>query len=51
MTTMTRSRLIAAIREGIPDTSMPAWKSVFGADDIRAIAAYVNRAFHRLAPD
>lgn len=51
MASMTKGRLIGAIREGIPGTSMPAWKAVLGAEEIRAIAAYVNRAFHRLAPD
>lgn len=51
MAGMTRKRLIGAIREGIPGTSMPAWKSVFDAGEIRAIAAYVNRAFYRLKED
>ena len=51
MTGMTRSRLIAAIRDGLPNTSMPAWKSVLSEAEIRAVAAYVNRAFHPLAKD
>lgn len=51
MAGMSRGRLIQAVREGIPGTSMPAWKSVLGDADIRAIAAYVHRAFHPLAKD
>ncbi|OHC70585.1 MAG: cytochrome c class I [Rhodocyclales bacterium RIFCSPLOWO2_02_FULL_63_24] len=51
MSRMSRTRLITAIREGIPGTSMPAWKSVLSEKDIRAISAYVNRAFHSLAKD
>lgn len=51
MSAMTRTRLIGAIREGIPDTSMPAWKAVLSDTEIGAIAAYVDRAFHRLAKE
>jgi cytochrome c oxidase cbb3-type subunit III len=51
MAGMSRRRLIGAIREGIPATSMPAWKSVLDDAEIRAIAAYMNRAFHPLAKD
>ena len=51
MSGMSRARLIGAIREGIPGTSMPAWKSVLTEKEIQAIAAYVNRAFHPLAKD
>lgn len=51
MTSMTRSRLTQAIRDGLPGTSMPAWKSVLSEADIAAIAAYVNRAFHPLAKE
>ena len=50
MGAMTRARLAAAIREGLPDTSMPAWKSVLGNREITAIVAYVAKAFHPL-PD
>lgn len=49
MAGMTRRRLLAAIRDGLPNTSMPAWKSVLSEAEIRAVAAYVNRAFHPLA--
>lgn len=48
MGSMTRARLAATIREGLPNTSMPAWKSVLDATDITAIIAYVAKAFHPL---
>jgi cytochrome c oxidase cbb3-type subunit III len=51
MATMTRARLAAAIRDGLPDTSMPAWKSVLTPAEIDALVAYIGRAFHKLAPD
>lgn len=41
-----RHTLAHSIREGLPNTSMPAWKSVLSDVDIQAILAYVNRAFH-----
>ena len=47
---MTRERLAAAIRDGLPGTSMPAWKTLLSARDIRAIVDYVGRAFHPLPP-
>lgn len=50
MSHMTRARLTSAIREGLPNTSMPAWKSVLGKDQIAAIVAYISKAFHPL-PD
>lgn len=46
MSSMTRERLAGAIREGIPETSMPAWKSVLNERDIQAIIAYISKAFH-----
>ncbi len=48
MGTMTRTRLSATIREGLPDTSMPAWKSVLNDREITAIIAYIAKAFHPL---
>lgn len=48
MAGMTRERLSGVIREGLPNTSMPAWKDVLGNGDIRAISAYINRVFHPL---
>ena len=50
MAGMTRSRLAATIREGLPNTSMPAWKNVFSSDDIAAVVAYISTAFFPL-PD
>jgi len=50
MDTMTRTRLSATIREGLPGSSMPAWKSVLSDKEIAAIVAYVAKAFHPL-PD
>lgn len=51
MTFMTRGRLTQVIKEGLPNTSMPAWQSVLNNNDIRAIAAYINRVFHPLKDD
>ncbi|PKO90356.1 MAG: cytochrome c class I [Betaproteobacteria bacterium HGW-Betaproteobacteria-12] len=47
----TPESLTHAIREGLPNTSMPAWKSVLGNAEIRAILAYINRAFHPIGKD
>lgn len=49
MSTMTAERLSGVIRDGLPETSMPAWKSVLKDHEIQAIIAYVGRAFHPLA--
>jgi len=49
MRDMTRARLAATVAEGLPQTSMPAWKDVLAPDEIGAIVAYVARAFHPLA--
>ncbi len=48
MGAMTRSRLRGVIRDGLPGTSMPAWKSVLEQQEIEALIAYVSRAFHPL---
>jgi cytochrome c oxidase cbb3-type subunit 3 len=42
---MTPARLKATIRDGLPGTSMPAWRHVLTAAETEAIAAYVGRAF------
>ncbi len=42
---MTRDRLARSIGEGLPGTSMPAWKDVLDAAEIEAIMAYISRAF------
>ncbi len=41
----TRERIARAIRDGLPGTSMPAWKSVLSEDEAIATVAYVRRAF------
>lgn len=46
MTNMTRTRLRQVIRDGLPETSMPAWKSVLSDSEIRALIAYISHAFH-----
>lgn len=46
MASMTKARLRQVIREGLPGTSMPAWKAVLTEQEIQAIIAYVARAFH-----
>lgn len=51
MGSMPRARLAAIIREGLPNTSMPAWKSVLNDEEITSIVAYVAKAFHPLAGD
>ncbi len=48
MKTMTQARLRRTIIEGLPGTSMPAWKSVLGRDEIDAIVAYVSKALYSL---
>lgn len=50
MSGMTQTRLRKVIHEGLPGTSMPAWKSVLAEQDIEDVIAYVGRAFHTLAP-
>ena len=49
MAGMTAARLAAVIGNGLPGTSMPAWKSVLAPDEIDAVVAYIGRAFHPLA--
>jgi cytochrome c oxidase cbb3-type subunit III len=49
MSTMTRKKLSGVIRDGLPESSMPAWKSVLKDDEIQALIAYISRAFYPLA--
>ena len=49
MGAMTRERLAATIRRGLPGTSMPAWGAVLDEGQIEALVEYVGRAFHPLA--
>ena len=51
MDSMTRTRLRTVIREGLPGTSMPAWKSVLSDQQVEDVIAYVGRAFHPLATE
>jgi cytochrome c oxidase cbb3-type subunit 3 len=51
MDSMTRTRLRIVIREGLPGTSMSAWKSVLSEQQIEDVIAYVGRAFHPLASE
>lgn len=48
MANTSRSRLKMVIREGLPGTSMPAWKAVLSDQEIDAVIAYINKAFHPL---
>lgn len=48
---MSRTRLKTTIEQGLPNTSMPAWRSVLQPEEIAAIIAYVSRAFYPLAAD
>ena len=45
MSQRTREQLLHAIREGLPGSSMPAWKSVLEEEEIAAVAAYLEAAF------
>ena len=45
---MTRARLKKVIRDGLPGTTMPAWKAVLNDSQMNAIITYVSRAFHPL---
>ena len=51
MDSMTRTRLRAVIRDGLPGTSMPAWKSVLSEQQVEDVIAYVARAFHPLSAE
>ncbi len=42
---MGRAALERVIREGVPGTAMPAWGRVLPEADIRALVAYLDRAF------
>lgn len=45
----TRAAVRRVIREGLPGTSMPAWRTVLNDQEIEAVIAYMARAFHPLA--
>lgn len=48
MREMTADRLREVIREGLPGTTMSAWKSVLSVSQIDSIVVYINKAFHPL---
>lgn len=50
MSGMSRERLRRAISDGLPGTSMPAWKAVLAPGQIRDVIDYVSRAFFPLPP-
>ena len=45
MQAMTTERLQEVIRNGLPETSMPAWRHVLSATEIEAVASYVMKVF------
>jgi len=51
MNSMTRTRLKTVIRDGLPGTSMPAWRLVLSEQQVEDVIAYVARAFHPLSPE
>ncbi len=42
---LTHAFVLAVTRDGLPGTSMPAWKDVMPAREVAAVAAYVERAW------
>jgi len=48
MREMSAERLRGVIREGLPGTTMSAWKSVLSVSQIDSIVVYINKAFHPL---
>jgi cytochrome c oxidase cbb3-type subunit 3 len=48
MSAITKARLKTVIQEGLPGTTMSAWKNVLNNEQIDSIIAYIDRAFHRL---
>lgn len=50
MTRIDRAHLRRVIRDGLPETSMPAWKSVLDEREIAAIITYIDSAFHPVRP-
>jgi cytochrome c oxidase cbb3-type subunit 3 len=50
MSTMTVELITLSIKDGLRNTSMPAWKDVLDDTEIAHIVAYISRAFHPLEP-
>ena len=40
-----RSHLVRIVRDGIVDTSMPAWRDVLDEQQINAVVSYLQAAF------
>ena len=49
MAYMTRDLLLHRIRDGLANTSMPAWKNVINDTEIHQIISYIDEAFHPLS--
>ena len=45
---MSRDLMLERIRDGLPGTSMPAWKQVLSDEQIGLIISYIDAAFHPL---
>ncbi len=45
MAGMTHQRLTQVISDGLPGTTMPAWRGLLSVEEIDAVAAYVMRVF------
>lgn len=48
---LSQQQLALIIREGLPDTSMPAWKEILDEQQIEDLIAYIKRAFSRTHTD
>lgn len=46
MSRIDRTHLRRVIRDGLPNTSMPAWKTVLGEPEIEDLITYIDAAFH-----
>ncbi len=51
MEAMTHARLKKVIQDGLPGTTMSAWKHVLKDEEIDSIIAYINRVFHPIVDD
>ena len=51
MQAVTRQRLKKVIEDGLPGTTMSAWKQVLKDDEIDSIIDYISRVFHPVAMD
>ena len=51
MKSMTRARLKQVISDGLPGTTMSAWKQVLKDDEIDSIIDYISKVFHPVSKD